>query len=353
MRRLFQLTAIACALSVTASCSNDITVPDSSGTPPATGTSLWTVSGSASSILRLDPTLLGDSARGITTVITTPSANLNTLAAVAFDTTGALWIVGFDEPLLLGFAPGTLTSSGEKRARTTIIPEDSTIASPTGLAFDAKQRLWVADFSGTLNRFDVDQLTIGGVQSPAVVITVPGNLSSIAFDAEGSLWVSDNVQSVLRKYTADQLAHSGSPVPDVVLTANNTSLANPSGLAFDRFGNLWVANIGGRTLSSFSPGQLNRSGSPAPNVQITSIAGALSVPVGLAFDADGSLWVVGGTGALTRYSPAALSESGAAAPMLRSQIAEGSLFWNIAFWPIPQGLPLGQRPSGPYLNITR
>jgi sugar lactone lactonase YvrE len=128
-----------------------------------------------------------------------------------------------------------------------------------------------------------------------------------------------------------------------VLSAADLSLVNPAGLAFDAHGNLWVANIGGRTLASFTPGQLSRTGSPAPNVLITPNGGSLSVPVALAFDAEGDLWVVGGTGALTRFSRTSLGASGAAVPALRVQIAERSLFWSIAFWPVPRGLPLGQR----------
>ena len=89
--------------------------------------------------------------------------------------------------------------------------------------------------------------------------------------------------------------------------------------------------------------QLSRTGSPTPDVMITSNGGSLSVPVGLAFDAGGDLWVVGGVGALTRFSQASLGASGAAVPTLRVQIAERSPFWSIAFWPVPRGLPLGQR----------
>lgn len=329
-----------------ASCANGAIMPDPSGSPSTTQDGLWTVSGSSSAILRLDPNQLGDiTPRDAGTVITTPSAKLNTLVAVAFDTAGNLWVVGLDEPTLLAFDPEALRSSGSRLARTTIVPSAGSLKSPTGLAFDSQQRLWVADFTGTLSRFDVQQLATGGAQLPAVVVNVPGNPAAMAFDASGSLWVSDNVLHVIRKYTSAQLATSGSPLPDVVLSATDLSLVNPAGLAFDAAGNLWVANIGGRTLASFSPNHLSRTGSPAPDVLITANGGSLSVPVSLAFDAGGNLWVVGGGGALTKFSQASLSTSGPAVPALRVQIGERSLFWSIAFWPTPKGLPLGQRSS--------
>lgn len=346
MRRLVSVVTLAYLLPLAAGCGSDPTVPNSSGSPSpsASQNGLWTVSGSSPAILRLDPSQLGDTTpRDAATVIRTSSANLNTLAAVAFDSAGSLWVIGLDEPILLALEPEALRSSGLKSPRTTIVPTASSLKSPTALAFDSQQRLWVADFNGTLNRFDVEQLATGGAQVPAVVVRVPGNPAAIAFDASGSLWVSDNVLHVIWRFTPAQLATTGSPLPDVVLSATDLSLVNPAGLAFDADGNLWVANIGGRTLASFSPGQLSRTGSPAPNVTITPNGGSLSVPVGLAFDSEGSLWVVGGTGALTKFSPASLGASGAAVPELRVQIAGRSLFWSLAFWPVPKGLPLGQR----------
>jgi streptogramin lyase len=198
MRPIILIAALASLLPLAASCATDPIVPDSSGSPPPVESALWTVSGSSSAILGLDPNQLSDTTPGdATTVITTSSAMLNTLAAVAFDTAGTLWVVGFDEPILLALEPEALTSSGSKVARTTIIPTDGALKSPTGLAFDSQQRLWVADYTGTLNRFDVDQLAVGGAQVPAVVVRVPGNPAAIAFDASGSLWVSDNVLNVI------------------------------------------------------------------------------------------------------------------------------------------------------------
>jgi len=62
--------------------------------------------------------------------------------------------------------------------------------------------------------------------------------------------------------------------------------------------------------------------------------------VGLAFDGDGNLWVVGGGGVLTEFARASLGVTGAPVPSGRFQLAGYSLFWNVAFWPKPAGLPL-------------
>src|SRR5207247_2994393 len=129
----------------------------------------------------------------------------------------------------------------------------------------------------------------------AVVLSAPGNPVAIAFDAAGSLWVSDNDFRVIYKYTAAQLAASGSPPPAFVLTAAD-SLVNPTGIAFDAAGNLWVANNGRSDLLAFTPAQLAGAGPLEPTVVITSTGGSLGIPIGLAFEESGWLGVVCGAG---------------------------------------------------------
>jgi len=341
MRLTVLQAAFALLLPIAAGCGNDATTPIPPTPPPVGQDGLWTVSGSPSAILRLDPTQLTDTGqRDPATALTTPSALLHTLAGVAFDAAGNLWIASEDDSLLLAFAPGALSSSGHKAARTVITPTRGSLSGPIGLAFDAQHRLWVVnDRSATLVRFDTAQLAAGGAQAPAVVLSLPGSPVAIAFDAAGSLWVSDNQFHVISKYTADELAASGSPPPAFVLTAAD-SLVNPTGLAFDAAGNLWVVNNGRNSLAAFSPAQLAGAGPLEPHIVISSNRGSLSIPVGLAFAEDGSLWVVGGAGALTKFAPASIGASGAPVPSARLKVSGHSVFWSVAFWPKPAGLPL-------------
>ena len=297
--RLIVLRAIAVLLlAFVGACGNDATTPllppPPPPPPPVLQDGLWTVSGSPAAILRLEPTQLTDTGqRDPATIVTTPSAGLTTLAGVAFDAAGNLWIASDDDSLLLAFAPGALSSSGFKPARTVIRPTRGSLSGPIGLAFDSRQRLWVVNHqSATLVRFD-----------PA------------------------------------QLAASGSPPAAFVLTAAD-SLVNPTGLAFDAAGNLWVANHGRSNLLAFTPAQLSGTGPLEPNVVIRSNAGSLGIPIGLAFEEDGSLWVVGGTGVLTKFARASLGASGAPAPSARLKVSGHVVFWSVALWPKPAGLPL-------------
>jgi len=321
---------------------------DSSGSvypapnPPPAPSGLWTVSASAAALLRLAPSQLGNpGALAPATTITTPSAQLSTLVGLAFDAGGDLWVASQDDSLLIELASAGLTGSGSAAARTVIRPRAGSLSGPTSLAFDAAQRLWVANRSnGTLVRFDPAELAAGGAVEPAVILSGLGRPTSIAFDAAGSLWVSDDRANTLVRYSAAQLAASGSPAPAVVLSSAANSLVKPSGLAFDASGTLWVANTNSESLAGFSPDQLAVSGSPEPRVVLSPSDDSVTQPVGLAFDAAGNLWVVGGGGALTKFARASLGVTGTPAPSARFQLTGYSLLWNVAFWPKPAGLPL-------------
>src|SRR5437867_5210956 len=323
---------------VVAGCGSDQTM--SSLPPDPEG--LWTASASPSAIVRLAPEQLsGTGDRVPATTLTTPSARIQTLFGVAFDPNGELWITSADDNLLLAFGPGALTSSGFKAATTVIGPNAGSLTTPTGLAFDPAHRLWVANHdNGTLVRFDGAQLAVGGAPVPAVMLSGLGHPTSLAFDADGSLWVSDNVAQTIAKYRATDLTVSGSPAPAVVLTENNNASPLPLGLAFGADGNLWVANLQARSVVAFSPAQLAVTGAPTPQVVLSSTDGSLALPVGLAFDAEGSLWVVGGAGSLTKFARTSLGASGAPEPSARLTIAGHQVLWSAAFWPRPAGLPL-------------
>lgn len=339
MRLTILRTGIAVLLSFAAGCRSEATMPNSA---PSALDGLWTASGSpVGAILRLDPTQL--SATGIrnpATTVTTPSARLFTLTGLAFDDDGTMWIASQDDSLLLAFEPSALDNSGTRAPRTVISATGRSLSGPTGVAFDSRHRLWVVNNrTATLVRYVSEQLLAGGAPVPGVVLSLPGSPSAIAFDAAGALWVSDPQFHTVYKLNAAQLETSGSPPSAFALTAAN-SLANPTGLAFDAGGNLWVANTGAGTLVAFTPAQLAGTGPVAPHVVISPREASLSIPVGLAFEEDGSLWVLGGAGVLTKFARSSLDETGAPAPSALLEINGHSLFWSVAVWPKPAGLPL-------------
>jgi len=335
-----QATAVA-AFTIALGCGYDSTTPYPPG-PETVREGLWTASGSNPAILRLEPTqLLTSGNRTPATAISTSSADLSDLNGIAFDADGTMWVTSQDNSVLVAFAPASLTRSGSAAAAIVISATNGSLSAPTGLAFDRQHRLWVANSgNGTIVRFDPAQLRSSGSPVPTVTISGLGEPTALAFDAAGSLWVSDGRRNKVASFGEDQLDASGFLAPRVVLSALAASLAIPEGIAFDADGNLWVGNVGNQTIVAFSPTQLAAGGTLDPHVVLSSNAGSLSIPAGLAFDADGSLWVMGGTGALEKFPKTVLNATGAPAPGVRIDVTGYVLFYSVAFWPTPEALPL-------------
>ena len=342
MRKTFFNGTIALLFSIATSCGYDSTSPIYTPPVASLNVGLWTASGSPSEILRLDDAQLNSTGnRTASTVVTTPSATLFTLNSIAFDTDGTMWVASQEDSTLLGFAPDKLGASGSAVASSVIESTGGSLSGPTGLAFDRQHRLWVANFSnGTLVRFDRGQLAAGHTQIPAIVINGPGHPTGLAFDASGAMWMSDSQSNKVVKYLPEQLETSGFLTPAVVLSTLGTTLVNPSGLAFDESGNLWVANSGSQRIAKFSLDQLAATGSPVPQIVLAPAASSVHLPEGLAFDSDGSLWVMTADGILEKFASSLLRATGAPEPSVHLTFPNHVLFWSVAFWPKPPGLPL-------------
>lgn len=325
-----------------AACDGNAIAPVPVPPTPEVKPGLWTASGSPSAILRLGPEqLLTDGTPTPATTITTPSARLFTLNSIAFDADGTMWVASQDDSLLLAFGPSASGASGSSPATIVIAPKDGSISGPTGIAFDRQHNLWVANAAnGTIVRFDKESLATSGQPTPAVVLSGLGHPTSLAFDAVGTLWVSDNQANTVSRFLVGQLLTSGTKEAAIVLSSNSNSLVNPSGIAFDASNNLWVANTGNQTIASFSVAQRGSSGAPVPSVVLSPGSSGLIIPVALAFDGEGSLWVMGGAGGLKKFEPDALDGEGSQSSSRRILIDTHVLFWSIAFWPKPAGLPL-------------
>ena len=86
-------------------------------------------------------------------------------------------------------------------------------------------------------------------------------------------------------------------------------------------------------MVAFRPPQRASSGAPEPFVTLKSSHTTLGVPAGLAFDGDGSLWVMGISGVLSKFMISSIAASGPAEPSLQINIPDHVLLWSLAFWP--------------------
>jgi sugar lactone lactonase YvrE len=340
-RNTISIATLLLVLIAGSSCS-DSTPSGVNTPPPSFADGLWTISGLQPEIVRLSASQLETSAT-ITpaTVITSSSASLLGFNSVAFDADGTLWVTSQNDSLLIAFRQSDLATSGLRIASRVIAPSNESLAAPSALAFDARHRLWVANTgNGTLVRFDSVQLAAGGRPTPSVILSGLGSPTGLAFDAAGGLWFSQAGTHRVARYSPAQLDSSGFILPEVVLTSEGPDIGNPVGLAFDASGNLWIANAGTSNVGALHPNHLTSTGLVRADIVISATTTDPTLPLGLAFDEHGNLWVVYAEGVLVRYDHAALAASGSPEPAVRIAIDQHIEFRSAAFWPKPAGLPL-------------
>jgi sugar lactone lactonase YvrE len=303
---------------------------------------IWTSSAIAPGMLRIATEQLDSNGAIVpATVLTTPSASLAGLNSVAFDNNGTLWIASQEDSVILGFTQSLLVFSRSRVAPRIIRPVDGSLSAPSGLAFDRGRHLWVSNqANGSLVRYHEEQLAQSGAPVPVVTLSGVGSPTALAFDAAGALWMADTRSQRLYKFGETKISETGAPIPDVVLTSTGNSIEVPTGIAFDSDGNLWVVNATRQTLVRFTPSQLAASGSPVPDVVLSMSAATARLPTGLAFDREGNLWVINVDGVLSKFDHAQLAGSGAPVPAVKKQLDGRAVFWSLAFWPKPIDLPL-------------
>lgn len=286
----------------------------------------------------------------------TPSAISATVSALTkgwkgnvFDKKGNLWVLGGTtvDPWVVRYPAGDFATSGTKTADVTI-PWLGGSSFPNGLdamAFDPNGNLWVTSMSNqSIYRFAA-QPDGSVATAPSVTISGVSGPRNIAFDSAGNLWLAS-------------AASPGAAFPAVLrydsarLNADITTGANlvyrlqwsvydydPSHLAFDATGNLWVGCFSQGEILQVSASALSASGT-------VTVAGAplkdpgtgnaywFSLIEGLAFDDSGLLWVSRGFDRMQAYSTA----SSLLVREFTSTQLSGS--GTPAFYPAAAGLPL-------------
>ncbi len=324
--------SIALAGGATLTASNDLTL--SAG--PETVTAYLYAEGNQMVRVAYSPTVDVPSPcvrAGQTTIVTATYARI--------PSSGALWLGASNTPsaaTLLSFVPADLASSGSSTA---------TVAAKTGgsdgFTFDVYGNAWVLGATTAdppVARIPAAALGSDGVKTPDVIIDSPSfgtaipGAKALAFDADGNLWVSVVAANKVVKIAAAALGTPGTSAP--VAAVEESGINAPAGLAFDSSGNLWVAADGASTIVRIDAAHLTTSGTGA-DLTITAltpqpVVGPLSSPLGLAFDANGNLWV-NYDGTIARLTPSDQAGTGNRTITPTVQIEPGvtSLPLGIAF----------------------
>lgn len=183
----------------------------------------------------------------------------------------------------------------------------ATFSSPKSLAFDPSGNLFVAEDAGSVIR----KITPSGQ-----VITFAGSgfqgsndgtgtaasfsyPTGIVADASGNLFVSDQLNSTIRKITPAGAVTTVAGMVGVTGSADGAGAAArfnlPAGLAIDGGGNVYVADYGNSTIRRMTPaGAVTTVAGLAGSVGAADGVGAaarLRFAQGVVSDASGNLWV--------------------------------------------------------------
>ena len=192
-----------------------------------------------------------------------------------------------------GYRNGAATSDYLKSSSDSL----AVFNNPQGVAVDASGNVFVADRGNNVIREiyptgrtrTVAGNKVKGFINGTAAAAFFNNPTGVAVDSKGNLYVTDQGNSALRKITSAQV------VTTLAGNPTQTSLVNlPSALTIDASGNLFIADEGGRIFEytsagafNFLAGALNTSGF----VNGDGATARFNYPQGIAVDASGNIYV--------------------------------------------------------------
>src|SRR5262249_31665815 len=208
------------------------------------------------------------------------------------------------------------------------------------VTFDMDGNLWVSVVGADkVVKFSASQLVTGGSTVPSVEESGINAPEGVAFDTAGNMWVAASGDDKVVRINAAHLTQTGSGY-DFAITSNRAgsvggTLTLPLGLAFDGTGNLWV-NYNG-TIAELPVTMLGGTGSVTTNPPVQLETDPTALPEGIAFDDQGGLWFAYSAGRFARFDASELFGQGFATPstiITSSDIGGGTAGW-FAFYPAP------------------
>ncbi|MGO9657491.1 MAG: hypothetical protein ACLP7F_03885 [Acidimicrobiales bacterium] len=261
----------------------------------------------------------------------TLAKDMNGPSALAFDSSGNLWVANSGNDTMLEFTKGELSQAHAAPSVTISSDASHDLTGPDGLAFGPAGDMWVAS-SGTnmLIEYTKAELAKSGTPTPRAIVPAPTSATTspqpdgLAFDPSGDLWVTSSdgaatgtpTFNVVAEFTKAELAKAH-PVASVTISSDASgSLYLPGIPVFAPSGALWVPNGTNNTVVEYTRSELTKSGSPAPYVTISANASLsnLNEPGSLAFDPSGDMWVLNAT-TVAEFNKGQLTKSGSPAPM--------------------------------------
>ena len=285
----------------------------------ASGTNYTSAEGSNQSftIARGMPPLLlsvvvGNGAAGAPTQGTATSSKLKNPRGVVADGSGNLYIADTDNNVIEKATPsGVLSVVAGTGTAGSPVPGPATASKlngPNGVAIDTAGNLYIADSGNAL----VERVTPSGVLSVVAGTGTAGaptpgaatssklnDPSGIALDTSGNLYIADADAHVIEKVSPTGVlsiyAGTGSYGAPTAGAATSSTLCYPTGVAIDGWGNLFIADADAHVIEKVTPSGVlsvvagtGATGAPTPGTATNS---KLSVPNGVATDALSNLYI--------------------------------------------------------------
>jgi len=253
------------------------------------------------------------------------AAGFDLAAGVAADQAGNLYVADEGSCTIRKVSPAgvvtTLAGLARHRGNASGTGSAARFCGPCGVSVDWRGNVYVADEGNNLIR----KVTPAGVVSTlAGREGIPGSTDGagsaaqfnhprgVAVDGNSNLYVADSGNNMIRKVTAagvvTTLAGAAGQRGGADGTGGGAQFDCPAGLALDRAGNIYVADLGGCTIRKVTPegktttlaGTEYRSGS----VDGTGPAAQFSHPYGVAVDGAGNVYVADSSNStIRRVSP--------------------------------------------------
>jgi hypothetical protein len=240
---------------------------------------------------------------------------------VAVDSAGNLYVADTDNHIIRKVTAAgvvtTLAGTAGVFGNTDGIGTAARFHNPSGVAVDSAGTLYVADTDNHIIR----KVTAAGVVTTlAGFAGFPGSAdgtgttasffvpSGVAVDSVGNVYVADTGNSTIRKITAAGIVTTLAGTAPIFGSADGTGAAarfsNPSSVAVDSAGNIYVADQFNDTIRKVTPGgvvtTLAGTAGMAGSADGTGAASRFSLPAGVAVDDAGNIYVADSSNATIR-----------------------------------------------------
>jgi sugar lactone lactonase YvrE len=238
-------------------------------------------------------------------------ASFNEPTAIALDAAGNIYVADYGNNQVREISTAgvvtTLAGSGTAGSLNGM-PMNATFNGPTGLSLDASGNVYVADNNNNQIR-EISRTgavsTVAGSDSSGAVDGIGANAyffapTGIVTDATGNLYVTDAGNDLIRK-----VIPSSGQVSTVAGNANpgdangallSATFNNPSGIAIDGSGNLYVADMLNNmireiNLNTSLVSTLAGAGDTTASINAPDSSASFYYPTGVAIDASGNVYV--------------------------------------------------------------